>query len=293
MGLQIKEMLNVAENILMEAGVEDAKIDAETLLMYEIRYDRKKLFMNWTREIEDGYCEGFFDLIQKRAMGTPAQYLTNEQIFMGYSFYVDERVLIPRMETEVLVEQVIRYVQESGKKGLKALDLCTGSGVIAICLAKSDSTLRITASDVDASALDVAAENASRMGVSHQIKFMSSDLFGSFKTGFSRPKFDLIVANPPYIPSSVVGTLQREIVEHEPLKALDGGADGLDFYKRIAADAPIFMQPGGELFLEIGYDQGPSVTQILQDSDMYSNIRAARDLSGDFRVVSATVGAPG
>ena len=147
----------------------------------------------------------------------------------------------------------------------------------------------MTASDVDDDVLAVATENASKMGVSRQIRFLRSDLFGNFKTGFSRPKFDVIISNPPYIRSSEIAGLQREIVEHEPLKALDGGSDGLDFYKRIAADVPIFMKPGGALFLEIGYDQGATVSRILQDTDFYTDIKVGKDLSGNYRIVAATV----
>ncbi|MDR3072434.1 MAG: peptide chain release factor N(5)-glutamine methyltransferase [Clostridiales Family XIII bacterium] len=286
MGLQIKEILAVGERILSEKGVEDYKQDAETLLCHEIHYDAKKLFMNWSRVIDDSHCEAFFESIQRRASGIPTQYITQKQGFMGLNFFVNEEVLIPRADTETLAESVQEYGKEH-QNLLRILDLCTGSGNLAVYFAKAMPSSKITATDIDRDALAVARTNAETYGVSRQIRFLQSDLFAEFKTGFGGQKYDVIVSNPPYIRSDVLPTLQREIYEHEPLHALDGGFDGLDFYRRIIGRAHEFLRKQGALFLEIGYDQGDAVKAMLQETEKYQDIKIRKDLGEADRVISA------
>jgi release factor glutamine methyltransferase len=285
-GLQIKEIIVVAENILMENGIADYKTDAEILLCHEIRYDSRKVFMNWSKELDDEACERYFAAVQRRAAGTPTQYLTRVQPFMGYNFLVDDRVLIPRMDTETLARAASEFIS-SQKSIQRVLDLGTGSGIIAISLAKAHQSLKITASDISAGALEVAAKNAARLGVAARIKFLRSDLFDSLPTGFGVKKFDMIISNPPYIRSDVLPGLQREIYEHEPMLALDGGADGLEYYRAIAAEAPAWLSSKGVLFLEIGYDQAESVENILRSSGNYAGISVRRDIAGNDRVIFA------
>jgi release factor glutamine methyltransferase len=286
MGLQIKEILAVGENILAQNGIDDYKRDAEILLCHEIHYDAKKVFMNWARELDDEYCEAFFAAIQHRAEGVPTQYITGTQSFMGLDFTVTQDVLIPRMDTETLVETVSEHIK-GNNNAQRVLDLCTGSGAIAVSLAKVFPSLRVTASDISAGALKVAAKNAAKHGVS-RIKFVESDLFESMKTGMvSGGKFDVIVSNPPYIRSLVLPTLQREIFDYEPLLALDGGADGLDFYRRIIEKAPAYLRKNGALFLEIGYDQATEVTVLLEASGRFKQIEIKKDLTEADRVISA------
>ncbi|MDR2157321.1 MAG: peptide chain release factor N(5)-glutamine methyltransferase [Clostridiales Family XIII bacterium] len=286
MGLQIKEILKVAENILRDAGDEDCKRDAEILLCHAMHYDARRIFMNWSREINDSYCEGFFELVQKRAGGTPTQYLTNGQDFMGHSFFVDERTLIPRMDTETVAEAIIEWLRARGT-ARRVLELCTGSGVVAISLAKEIADLKVTASDVDPGALEVAAINASNLGVAKRVKFVKSDIYAAFKTGFGGARFDVIAANPPYISSDALMTLQREIIEHEPLHALDGGADGLDFHRRIISGAPPRLRKNGALFLEIGYDQADRVRALIDETERFGEVSVRKDLAGNDRVLSA------
>jgi release factor glutamine methyltransferase len=286
MGLQIKELISRAEDILEKSGDADYKTDAEMLLGHVLKYDAKKIFMNWAREIDFDHADAFFALVQSRAEGTPTQYLTNSQAFMGLSFYVDESVLIPRPETEQLVEETLAYLKDN-RSARSVLDLGTGSGVVAISLARKMPSLKITASDVDAGALKVAESNAARLGVKGQIKFAQSDLFAGFKTGFTGPKWDVIVSNPPYIRSDVLPTLQREISEHEPRTALDGGADGLDYYRRIIDGAPLYLKKTGAVFFEIGHDQAHDVTVVFRDNGNYVRVAVAPDLSGRDRVISA------
>jgi release factor glutamine methyltransferase len=288
LGLQIKEIIPVAENILMDNGVADYKTDAEILLCHEIHYDSRKIFMNWSRELDDEACERYFAAVQRRAAGTPTQYLTGVQSFMGYNFAVDERVLIPRMDTETVVEAAIDYIRS--QKAIKyVLDLCTGCGAIAISLAKDISTLKFMATDVSGDALKVASNNAERLGVNGRVKFLKSDLFDDIPKGFGVKKFDMIISNPPYIRTDVLSRLQREIYEHEPMLALDGGEDGLAYYRDIAEEAPDFLTKKGVLFFEIGYDQAEAVDDILRSTGNYAGISVRRDISGNDRVIFAQV----
>lgn len=287
MSIQLKELIVVGENRLKTAGIADAKIDAELLLMHQLHYDKRKIFMNWAKPLEEDDCNDYFDLLDRRAAGEPPQYITGEQEFMGIKLMVDPRVLIPRQDTETLVETVLDYTAKR-KGSLKVLDLCTGSGAIAISLAVKNQSLKITASDISEDALDVATSNAGSCGVLKRIDFAKSDLFNSFKTGFRGQKFDIIVSNPPYIKSAVLPTLQKEIYEHEPMSALDGGQDGLDFYRRIVTDAPKYLRKGGVLFLEIGYNQAELLKQLIEVSGAYrEDVEVIKDLVGEDRVVVA------
>jgi release factor glutamine methyltransferase len=286
MGLQIKEIISVAENILRESGDSDYKTDAEMLLCHAIKYDPQRIFMNWAKEVDDDHAEIFFAMVQKRAECTPTQYLTNEQVFKGLPFYVDENVLIPRPETELLVDETVAYLKDN-RSAKSVLDLGTGSGAIAISLAKKSASLKITASDISEKALAVAERNASRLGVKGQIKFVTSDVFGGFKTGFAGPKWDVIISNPPYIKSPILPTLQREIYEHEPMTALDGGEDGLDIYRRLISGAPSFLRKTGAVFFEIGYDQAHEVTALFRENGSYVRIAVTPDIAGHDRVISA------
>lgn len=287
MSIQLKELLVVGENRLKDAGINDAKIDAELLLLHQLHYDKRKMFMNWSRSLEEDDCMDYFELLDRRAAGEPPQYIIGDQEFMGINFMVDPRVLIPRQDTEVLVEKVLEYTRE--KRGsLKVLDMCTGSGAIAISLAVKHAQLKITASDISEDALDVATSNAAMADVLKRIDFVQSDLFNNFKTGFRGQKFDIIVSNPPYIKSSVLPTLQKEIYEHEPMLALDGGTDGLDYYRRIIEDAPDYLKKNGALFLEIGHDQAVQLKNIIAENDKYAeDIEVIKDLAEEDRVIIA------
>jgi len=285
LGLKIKELIPIGERILRDAGVEDYKIDAEALLGFEIGFDKKKMFMNWTYEVSDERSEAWFDLVNRRASGEPLQYITGEQYFMGHRFSVSPLVLIPRPETELLAEKAIDYLR--AKSGARTvLDLCTGSGVLAISIALARPRLKVTASDVSAEALAVAKRNAGALGVSGRVGFLQSDLFTALRRGTFGNKYDLIVTNPPYIRTDDLHGLAREIREHEPLSALDGGADGLDFYRRIAADARAFMRPGACLMTEIGADQAEDVSAIFADNG-FTSIEISQDLNSLDRIIKA------
>jgi release factor glutamine methyltransferase len=286
MGISIKELIPVGERILQAGGVEEYKLDAESLLCFEIGFDKKKIFMNWTYEVDDAHVDGYLDKISRRAAGEPLQYITGEQYFMGRRFAVGPTVLIPRPETESLTEKAIQYL--AGRRSANmALDLCTGSGAIAVSLALKFHSLKVTASDISKEALVTASRNARAHGVAPRIEFVRSNLFSSIKKGgLSGKKFDLIISNPPYIRSGDIGELQREIREHEPMAALDGGEDGLDFYRKIAAGAKAYMKKDGCLMLEIGADQGVDVRTILENAE-FREAAIFPDLSGRDRIAMA------
>ena len=292
MGLTIKELLPIGEKTLKDAGVENYMIDAGTLYCFAAGTDKKELFLNQDSVVNETYKEEYFSLIDRRAAGEPLQYITGEQYFMGHRLAVDPSVLIPRPETEILAEKAVDYLHSyrdakavldlcTGSGAGSVLDLCTGSGALAVSIAIACPDIQGTASDISADALAVAEQNAKDLGVSDRVVFIESDLFDAF--GHVN-KFDLIVTNPPYIRSGDFAGLAREITEHEPVLALDGGADGLDFYRRIAADARACMNPGACLMTEIGFDQAEDVTAILTDAG-FTIIEVIRDYNGLDRVL--------
>jgi len=288
-GLTLKNLISSGENALAWAGVENARLDAETLLCFAAGFERQDIFMDPGRGIDDACRENYFNLINRRAAGEPLQYITGEQYFFGHRFLVDARVLIPRPETECLVERAVGYLQ--AREGAKrVLDLCTGSGAIAVSISKACPYLEISASDISEQALAVAEENAQRLGVTGNIKFIKSDLFNGLGCDplhdGPREKYDLIVTNPPYIRTDELHSLQREIRGHEPLSALDGGADGLAFYRRIAAEARAWLCAGGCLMAEIGYDQARDASVIFKTAG-FQTVEIFQDLAGYDRILTA------
>jgi len=228
----------------------------------------------------------FFELIERRAADCPVQYITNKCEFYSLDFYVDENVLIPRPETELLVDLA---AGRAGNGSPYILEIGTGSGCVAVSLSKRCSNARIMATDISRPALDVAKKNARLHGVDTRIKFIEHDIFDVAHSSFAGARYDMIISNPPYIPAGDVGGLPCSVRLYEPLPALDGGRDGLSFYRRIARFGRDAIIPGGALFLEIGCDQADSVKKILADEN-YIDIKIHRDLSGRDRAIGCTKG---
>ena len=239
---------------------------------YLVVYDKEKLTLR--QEVN------YFKAIKKLCNGIPIQHITNRQEFMKMTFFVDENVLIPRPDTEILVEEVIKIAKKINAK--KILDLCTGSGAIAISLAKYIDKSNITAVDISDKALNVAKLNAKNNEVEDRITFVESDLFKNLK----KEKYDIIVSNPPYIKKEVLKKLDKE-VQKEPKLALDGGYDGLDFYRKIINKAEEYLKFNGYLCFEIGYDQKEDVENLLKEQEKYANITCKKDLCDNDRVVIA------
>lgn len=273
--MTVREALRLAEEMLQSAGVPDARLDAEYLLAGVLDAPRLLVVASGETPLTDTRAEQYFALIARRQGREPLQYILGTQPFMGCSFCVDERVLIPRQDTETLCEQALLNAPETGA----VLDLCTGSGALAVVIKKAAPGLLVCASDISEAALSLAQKNAEENGA--DIDFRRGDLFAPFPG----ERFDMIVSNPPYIPTEDLSALQEE-VKREPVLALDGGADGLSFYRRIAGEAPAHLTDSGILLLEIGCDQAKAVCALLTDAG-FSGLRVIRDTAGRDRVVIA------
>lgn len=270
----LEEALKEGSRYLSEKYIPDASLDAWLLLSFCCKIDRAKYFLNKESNISIEEYNQYKKLISLRGEHTPLQHLTNEQEFMGLSFYVNENALVPRQDTEILVEEVLKVSQ-----GKKILDICTGSGCIIISLDKlSDIELGVGV-DISLEALDVAKRNAGDLN--SKVNFIQSDIYSQVSG-----TYDIIVSNPPYIPSSDINSLMEEVRLHEPMIALDGEADGLYFYKIICDRLKEYLAPGGYVFFEIGYNQGKDVKGLLKEAGM-TEIKITKDLAGLDRVVSA------
>lgn len=270
---------------MAQAGIAEAQLDARYLLMEA--YDLTPAAFLLKRRDEAGTEETkqryYLEMLEKRSLRIPLQYILGTQEFMGLEFYVDERVLIPRQDTEDMVELILK---EYGDPHVRILDMCTGSGCIAVSLARLGGYHRMTGVDLSPGALDVARENARRMEVEDRLTLVQSDLYEQEAAIACEEGYDIIVSNPPYIPTAVIGGLQPEVRDHEPLMALDGTEDGLYFYKRLANESGRFLKPGGSLCLEIGFDQAAAVSSLLREAG-YGDIRVIKDTPGLDRIVKA------
>ncbi len=276
----IRRVLSWAADDLKKRGNDSARLDAELLLGRVLKLDRIGLIMQSERPLAPAELNGFRELFKRRRLGEPVAYLLGEREFFGISLRVDARVLIPRPDTERLVEVALERTRGRSMLGT-ALDLCTGSGCVAIAFARSRPTWNIAAVDVSPEALAVARDNAHRTGAIRNLRLLEGSLFAPVQG----QRFDLITANPPYIPSAELAELPVDVRGFEPQLALDGGPDGLDLVREIATHAPAHLDPGGLLALEICADQGPRASEILHQHG-YREVELARDLGGRDRVVS-------
>ncbi len=279
--MNLKEILKYGKEELIKNNIEDASIIAKELAEYIFKITRAQLIANNDMEFSKDQTDNYINSIKKISTGIPIQYITNNQEFMNLNFYVDENVLIPQPDTETLVEEVINEYKE---KKCEILDLCTGSGAIAISLAKYINESNIVASDISMKALQIAKLNAEKNLVRKKIEFIESDMFNKIY----KDDFDIIVSNPPYIKTKVIEELDKQ-VKNEPYIALDGGADGLKFYKIIIENAYKYIKNEGKFFLEIGYDQKNELINLFKENNHYENIYSKKDLGGNDRIIVATV----
>lgn len=276
----VKDLLNVAKGALEEKGIPEADSNSRLLMGYLLGVDQGKLFMNWGKELDDGQCERFFKLLDMRFARIPLQRIIGYQSFMGEEFKVADDVLIPRPETELLVEKAIDALKPLNKPVV--LDLCTGSGIIGITIANNVSSAKVFASDISEKAIELAKENAKRLKAKIIIK--QGDLFAPFLSGLIKTKFDMIISNPPYICSADIDTLQAEVRDYEPHLALDGGTDGLDFYRRIFDKAARCLTKNGVIFMEIGDRQGEALKELAEKAGEYKDIAIFKDYAGLDRI---------
>lgn len=262
----------------------DWERDPEWLLSHVMKRPRLELLLDGSSKMNPTQQEEYRTLLTRRAEGEPLQYIIGSQDFMGLCFLVDHRVLIPRQDTEILVEESIEVLKSLHRTEAQVLDIGSGSGAIGISIAKFVPSCQVVAVDINEGALALSLENAKRNGVEQQMYFLQSDLTDGLSAK-DHDRFDVIVSNPPYIPSSDIAHLQREIRDHEPIGALDGGEDGLALYRRMAQSIPSFLKTDGTILWEIGYNQAIAVCQLLL-MDFY-DIRVLKDLAGMDRIVTA------
>ena len=285
--MKIKEIIAKGINILNKYNFEDSGIISREILCYMLKKDKQYLIIHMNEELEESIYNEFIENINKIVRGIPLQYITNKQEFMNLEIYVDENVLIPQPDTEILVESVLEICNNIKKNTkIKILDLCTGSGAIAIALNyelnKRNIHTEIIASDISDNALRVAKKNNVKNNT--KVKFIHSDLFENIKDN----DFDIIVSNPPYIKKDVIPTLSKQ-VRNEPIIALDGGNDGLDFYKKIIEQARKYIKNEGYLCLEIGYDQKIEVLTLLNKFEEYRKTKTIKDLSNNDRCIISEI----
>lgn len=283
-----QQLLEEGIHRLEEAGVADAKLDAWYLMEEISGLDMSRFLLCRNEEVKPadaGLEEAYQAALSRRSLGEPLQYITGKASFMGYTFEVSPEVLIPRQDTETLCETALERLKQ--KEGpVRILDLCTGSGCILISLVLLGEAVSGVGADISEKALEVARGNALRL-CPGKTRFVRSDMFADI-----RGRFNMIVSNPPYIRSGDIPGLMREVAGHEPLQALDGGEDGLAFYRILAGRAGSYLVPGGELIMEIGYDQAADVTGLLKEAG-WSDISVIKDLPGHDRVVCAQNGKTG
>lgn len=290
--MKYREVYDTGRTALAEASVPEAETDARLLLEFVCGTDRNTLLAHGDREVTEGEESAYRALVEKRSRHIPLQHLTGVQDFMGLEFAVNEHVLIPRPDTEILVEEALQHLHD----GMQVLDMCTGSGCILISLLHYSNNCEGVGADISAEALKVAEGNAVKLlggltdsqeppelSVGRRVSFVQSNLFDRVDG-----MFDMIVSNPPYIRSDLIDTLMPEVRDHEPRLALDGSGDGLLFYRRILAESHRYLRKGGMLFFEIGYDQGEAVSRLMEQAG-FLEVRLVRDYGGMDRVVYGTL----
>jgi release factor glutamine methyltransferase len=287
-------LLTEGTRTLENSGNKDAAIDARQLLLAAFHVDMTHFLLNRMQELpEDDFnrsaAELYHEMIRKRCRRMPLQQILGMTEFMGLPFHVNRHVLIPRQDTETLVEMVLEDCAGDGWQAKSLLDVCTGSGCIAVSLAVKGQFTQVAACDISEEALKVAGRNAEELLKQREtdvpeMQFFRGDLFDALPR--DGRKYDIITSNPPYIPTGVIATLEPEVKDHEPMLALDGSQDGLLFYRRIAAEAGAYLVHGGSIYLEIGYDQGESVSTLMREAG-FENVQVFKDLAGNDRVVRA------
>ena len=271
--MTFREAFAYGEEKLNTVGIVDARNDAWLLMTFVCKIDRTFYYSHMDGEMPEEQFSEYENVLGKRAEHIPLQYITGEQDFMGLPFHVNEAVLIPRQDTETLVEEALKRI----RPGMKVLDMCTGSGCILISILKNVIDVEGFGYDISKQAINVAKENAKLNGVT--ATFEKSDLFDMVTD-----TFDVIVSNPPYIPTDVITGLMPEVALYEPMGALDGKEDGLHFYRRIVKECKAHLNPEGLLLFEIGHDQGESVPELMKEAG-FKDIKVVKDLAGNDRVV--------
>lgn len=280
--MNIREAIKTGMNMIKEKNIEDATLKSKMIMENVLGQNRQYIIANDLNQLDYEQEKEYFFEIEKLLENNPIEYITNKKEFMNLELYVNQDVLIPRQDTEILVEEVINILQNIKAENIQILDMCTGSGAIAIALAKNVEKCIVDAVDISSGALEVVRKNVVKNQVEDKINIINSDLFSKVPN----KKYNLIVSNPPYIERNVIENLDKQ-VQKEPIIALDGGEDGLDFYKKIINKASSYLESNGYLCFEIGYNQKNEVQNLLSSSGKYQSIYCKKDLCGNDRVVIA------
>lgn len=276
----IKEILEMGSERLKKLSFSDPIKESMYIMSRVLKEDKSFLYTNLDKWVSNEEEDKFFSYINRRATGEPMSYIFNEKEFMGLELFVGKGVLIPRPETEILVEYILDYLDSFKGQESRVLDIGTGTGAIALSIANNCKTSEVLGIDISDTALSIARKNLGSLKVKN-VSFRKSDLFENINKD---EKFSIIVSNPPYIKTSVIDGLQRDVKNFEPKLALDGGRDGLSFYRRIISQSKEFLENRGMVIFEIGFDQGESVKRMLKDED-FKNIKILKDLQGLDRIV--------
>jgi len=282
----IGKLLTWMNGYLTEKGVDAPRLTAELLLSHVLGCKRIELYTNFDSAVEQSRLDELRGLVKRCAEHEPVAYLVGRCEFYSLEIRLNRACLIPRPETELLAERAIDFLRERPQPQV-VLDLCTGSGCIAVAIAKNVPECRVTATDLSDEALLAADENVRAHGLSARVRLLCGDLFDPLIGGLDETRFDLIVANPPYVTSAEMETLDRNVKDYEPVAALHGGVDGLDVYRRIVERVEAFMKADGVLMLEIGYRQGPGVRELLEGTGVFAKVTVEKDRSDNDRIVTA------
>jgi release factor glutamine methyltransferase len=286
----IRKLLEWTTPFFSRKGVDAPRLSSELLLAHVLNVPRIKLYTDYERPLSDKELHAYRELVRRAAEQEPIAYLTGKAHFFNLEFEVTRDVLIPRPDTETLVENVIQLVRrETGLASPRVLDLCTGSGCIAAAIVHHVKSSSAVATDISLPAVEVARKNMEKLKLADRVRVEHGDLFEPLKRLVDLLPFDLIVANPPYIASGQIASLDRSVREYEPVSALDGGLDGLTIHRRILAEAPQRLVPRGHLFLEIAFDQGEAARQMIGEHPQFGSARIIKDLAGNDRVLAARV----
>jgi release factor glutamine methyltransferase len=280
----IEKLLKDGLEIIKEREFNNPYLDVQLILSHLLQKDKVYLHLHRRDEVNEETAKMFYEMAERRNAGYPLQYMTNSQEFMGLDFYVQEGVLVPRPDTEILVEKVINIVNNSNlnDKSFKILDIGTGSGAVGVSLGHYLKNSEVTLMDISDVALDTAQKNIEKFGLKN-VKILKGDIF---KHDFGNEKYNIVVSNPPYIEKDIIETLPVEVAVYEPKLALDGGADGLDYYRQIVKVFNVIHEEGAILSVEIGYDQKDKVSDIFKDANIFNKIECDKDLGGNDRVVT-------
>ena len=284
----VRRLLEWTTPFFTRKGVDSPRLSAELLLAHVLAVPRIKLYTDYERSLDASQLSAYRDLVRRAAEDEPVAYLTGRAHFFNLEFTVTRDVLIPRPDTETLVENVIQLIRhQADLANCRVLDLCTGSGCIAAAIAHNVKNAVVVATDINSAAVAIARENLERLGLAQRVVVEEGDLFSPLGKMVDRQPFHLLVANPPYIPSGQIAQLDRSVRDYEPLSALDGGLDGLAIHRRILSESPPHLFPGAHIFLEIAFDQADLARQIAAEHSEFTDVRIFKDHAGNNRVLAA------